>query len=248
MTDKINGLSRRGALVLLAGAGLSACQTDAVVEDILAGMGTGSGNGLTQFEAAEGIRAALANGTLAAVGQLGTVDGFLKDAIVRIALPDDLRRLQSTLSKVGMSGMLDELEIQVNRGAEQAAPVAKNIFLSAIESISISDAINIVRGPSNAATKYLQDRTTVSLTKKFTPIMQNMLQNTGAIRTLDQLTSQLSGIPFAPQLGADAKNDLVLHGVSKGLDGIFYYIGQEEAAIRANPAKRTSEILRKVFG
>lgn len=243
-------LSRRSALLALAGLPLAACQTTdggAILEEIIAATGGGTG-GLTSAEAALGIRQALINGTGFAVANLGTVDGYLKDAIVRIALPEDLRKVQSQLRTFGLSGMLDDLEVQINRGAEKAAPIARNIFVDTIQSLTITDAINIVRGPSNAATRFLQARTTDTLTGLFTPVMTDTLQQAGAIQTFDQIVSQLSIIPLAPQLGADAKNDLIRHGVDKGLDGIFHYIGKEEAAIRANPAKRTSEILRKVFG
>ncbi|MGV6801135.1 MAG: DUF4197 domain-containing protein [bacterium] len=248
-SQKTTCVTRRNALLSIFAVGLTGCQTDEVLEDVLAGIATPSGGaGLTQLDAANGIRAALENGTLAAVSRLGSIDGYLKDAIVHIALPDSLRDIQSTLRTVGLSGQLDDLEVQINRGAEAAAPVARQVFVNAITSMTIEDAIGIVRGPSNSATQYLERRTGTILTQKFTPIMTQALQNTGAIKTFDQLTGQLNSFPLAPQLGANAKQDLIHHGVKKGLSGIFYYIGKEEAAIRSDPAKRTSEILRRVFG
>jgi len=82
----------------------------------------------------------------------------------------------------------------------------------------------------------------------FSPIMENALNQTGALRLVDDVSSQLRSVPFGPNLGADARNDLIAHGVDYGLRGVFHFIGEEEKAIRANPAKRTSEILRRVFG
>ncbi len=244
--------NRRMFVIAGAAAAATGCQTTQQQRDILDAVlsqgGGAGGAGLTEADAAAGIRAALSNGITSAVSTVGRRGGYLNDSIIRIPLPGFLQRTQSTLSKIGMSGMLDELETQLNRGAEAAAPVAKGIFLDAIRGLTIQDAIGIVRGPSNAATQYLQRTTTPRLTGLFRPVMVNALEKAGAIRTWDNLVARLSNIPLAPQYGEDAKNDLIDHGVDKGLDGLFYYIGKEEAAIRANPAKRTSEILRKVFG
>ena len=168
--------------------------------------------------------------------------------LVRIPLPKVLQDVQGYLAPIGADGLLVELQQQLNRGAEKAAPVAKDIFLSAIRGLTITDAINIVRGPDNAATQYLADRTSSKLTQLFSPIMENALGQTGALRLVDQVAGSLRNIPIAPQLGADARTDLIKHGVDYGLKGVFYFIGEEEKAIRENPAKRTSEILRRVFG
>jgi len=237
-------LSRRMTLAGLMALPLSACETidPAILEGIL-----GSGV-LSQADAARGIRAALSNGILSALGIVGRSGGFLNDAQIRIPLPGTLRDVQSVLSAVGAGGVLNQLEVQLNRGAEKAAPVAKDIFFDAVNGLTISDAINIVRGPQNAATTYLQGRTTPRLTTLFTPIMENALSGTGALRLLDQASNNLRNIPFAPSLGASARTDLISHGVSYGLKGVFHYVAQEEAAIRRDPAKRTSEILRRVFG
>jgi hypothetical protein len=246
MTD----ISRRTLLAGSLGLAATACTTaeqEAILGEILGGTAT-SGYGLTQADAAAGIRAALTNGITFAVQTVGRTNGYFQDGRIQIPLPGTLRDIQSTLSRVGMSGLLDDLQLRLNRGAEKAAPFARDIFVDTITSLSIQDAIGIVRGPSNAATTYLQNRTTPSLIRLFTPPMQNALQDAGALQVFDQLTSQINANPLIPNLGANAKTDLIEHGVEKGLDGLFYYIGREEAAIRANPAKRTSEILRKVFG
>ncbi|MCF6275095.1 MAG: DUF4197 domain-containing protein [Robiginitomaculum sp.] len=237
-------LNRRLALAGLLALPISACETMDIgaLEGIL-----GSGI-LSQADAARGIRAALDNGILSAISTVGREGGFFNDAKIHIPLPKVLRDVQSVLSKVGAGSVLNELETQLNRGAEKAAPVAKDIFFDAIAGLSISDAIGIVRGPQNAATTYLQEKTTPRLTALFSPIMENALGNTGALRLLDQVTGDLRNIPFAPQLGAEARTDLIGHGVKYGLNGVFHYVAAEEAAIRANPAKRTSEILRRVFG
>jgi hypothetical protein len=236
-------LSRRTILLSIPAFGLSACETldPSVLEGII------NSGALSQAEAASGIRAALNNGIGHAVATVGQQGGFLDNGRIRIPLPKVLQDVQNVLQPIGAGGLLNNLQTQLNRGAEKAAPVAKDIFFDAVRGLSIQDAIGIVRGPDNAATNYLQEKTTTRLTSLFTPIMGDALQNTGALQLLDQVSSQLNSVPFALRLGSDAKSDLIQHGVDYGLQGVFTYIADEEKAIRENPAKRTSEILRRVF-
>ena len=241
----MTALNRRFVLLGLSGTVLTACETldPAIIEGVLGGFG-----GLTQADAALGIRAALDKGVGNAISNVGILDGFLGNSLVRIPLPQVLQDVQSYLRPLGADGLLVELQQQLNRGAEKAAPIAKDIFLGAIRDLAITDAINIVRGPDNAATEYLSERTSTKLSQLFSPIMENALNQTGALQIVDQVSSSLNNVPFGPNLGVDARNDLISHGVNYGLKGVFYYIGEEEKAIRENPAKRTSEILRRVFG
>ncbi|RKQ68912.1 uncharacterized protein DUF4197 [Litorimonas taeanensis] len=237
-------LNRRHILIALPSLSLAACETldPAILEGVL-----GSGM-LSQAEAASGIRAALNNGIGHAISTVGQDGGFLNNSRIKIPLPQFLQDIQNVLQPIGAGGLLNDLQAQLNHGAEKAAPVAKDIFVDAVSGLSIQDAISIVRGPDNAATSYLQEKTSARLTDLFSPIMGNALQQTGALQLMDQLAGRLNSVPFAPSLGADAKTSLIQHGVDYGLKGVFTYIGDEEKAIRENPAKRTSEILRRVFG
>ncbi|MEM9600868.1 MAG: DUF4197 domain-containing protein [Pseudomonadota bacterium] len=234
----------RRALILTLGAlPLAACETldPAILDQVL------GGGPLTQNEAALGIRAALDNGIGNALGNLGRIDGYLGNPVVRIPLPDVLQDLQSYLSPIGADGLLVELQQQLNRGAEKAAPIARDIFIDAVRGLTIQDAINIVRGPDTAATDYLRDRTTQSLTRLFSPIMEDALADTGALRLVDEIDRQVPVGLFTGS-GADLKTDLIGHGVDYGLRGVFHFIAEEEQAIRRDPAARTSAILRRVFG
>lgn len=239
-------MDRRFVLLGLATTPLAACETldPAILEGVLGG----TGGALTAAEVALGLKTALDNGVGNAISNVGVLDGFLGDNIVRIPLPKVLRDVQSYLAPLGADGILVDLQTQLNRGAEKAAPVAKDIFLGAVRNLTIPDAFNILRGPETAATEYLRGETSGRLAQLFAPIMETALNQTGALRLVDDVSSQLGAIPFAPKLGADARNDLIDHGVDFGLKGVFHYIGEEEKAIRANPAKRTSDILRRVFG
>jgi hypothetical protein len=234
---------RRALLVALSALPLAACETldPALIESVL-----GAG-GLTQGEAAMGIRAALDNGIGNALTNLGQVNGYFSNPTVKIPLPGVLQDVQSYLAPFGADNLLVELEQQLNRGAEKAAPVARDIFVNAVRGLSIQDAINIVRGPDTAATDYLRDRTTSSLTTLFSPIMKDALADTGALRLVDDVERQVP-LGLIGGSGVDLKSDLIGHGVDYGLRGVFHFIGEEEKAIRSDPVARTSAILRRVFG
>lgn len=235
--------NRRLLLLSLSALPLVACETldPALIESVL-----GSGP-LTSSEAAMGIRAALDNGVGNALTNLGTLNGYLGNPTVRIPLPKVLQDVQSYLAPIGADGMLVELQEQLNRGAEAAAPAARDIFLGAVRDLTIQDALNIVRGPDTAATDYLKARTTDGLTSLFSPIMEKALADTGALRLLSDVERTVPVSLLAGGNG-DLRSDLVQHGVKFGLDGVFHFIAEEEKAIRADPAARTSAILRRVFG
>jgi len=239
-------IDRRTVLLGLAAFPVAACET--LDPTILDGIVGGQGGALTATEVAFGLKAALDNGVGNALSNLGVIDGFLGNNLVRIPLPKLLQDVQSYLAPIGADGLLVELQTQLNRGAEKAAPVAKDIFLGAVKDLTITDAFDILRGPDTAATEYLRGRTSSKLGQLFAPIMEDGLNQTGALRLVDDVSSQLRSVPFAPNLSANARTDLINHGVDYGLKGVFHFIGEEEKAIRANPAKRTSAILRRVFG
>ena len=239
--------TRRALLLGLAAAACTAAEQQRALE-VLGAVSGPTGAPVSAAEAARGVRAALEQGTGQAVSSLARRGGYLDDPQVRIPLPPRLANLRDDLARFGLSGQLDALEVELNRGAEAAAPAARAIFLDAIRGMTIQDALGIVRGSETAATDYFEERTTPALTRTFRPIMQDGLQRAGAIRTFDALAARLDQVPLAPQLASDAKADLIDHGVALGLDGLFAYVAREEAAIRRNPAKRSSEILRRVFG
>jgi hypothetical protein len=199
---------------------------------------------LTRAEIANGLREALRIGTESVVNQLGTADGFLADPTIRIPLPRDLERVRDTLARVGMSGMLDDLEVRMNRAAEAATPKAKALFLDAIRDMTLEDAEAILRGPDDAATRYFQSRMSTPLATEMRPIVDDTLAEAGAVRVHDDLLRRYHSIPFLPEI----ESDLTGHVVGRALDGVFHYLAVEEAAIRRDPARRTTELLRKVFG
>lgn len=201
-------------------------------------------NELTLGEISEGLKDALRVGTENVVSRLGKVDGFNADSAVHIPLPDKLKTVKSVLSQVGMSYLLDELELKLNRAAETATPRAKELFWQAITEMTLDDAVSIYEGPEDAATRYFESKMSPALEEEMRPIIENCLAEVGAIQAYDRVMGQYRSLPFIP----DVRTDLTSHAVARGMDGIFYYLAKEEAAIRKDPVKRTTDLLKRVFG
>lgn len=198
----------------------------------------------TYAEIGEAFKQALRIGTENVVSQLGATDGFNADPSIHIPLPEKLNTVKTMLSKIGLSQLVDDLELKLNRAAESATPEAKKLFLQAITDMTFDDIKNIYEGPENSATKYFQSRMSPPLRKEMQPIVENTLSQVGAIQAYDKVIGQYKTLPFVP----DVKANLTEHVIKKGMEGIFYYIAKEEASIRKNPAKQTTTLLKKVFG
>jgi hypothetical protein len=205
------------------------------------------GGSLSQADATSGIKEALSFGVVAATSRLGKTDGFFKDGKVHIPLPGTLGKWQKSLAPMGLSAPLDDLDLKMNRAAESSMPAAKKMFLAVVQSISITDAISIVRGGDTGATDFLRSRTEDDLTKSLKPKMKTALNDTGAFGALDYAAKQLRGFGGA-ELKNNLKGQVIDFAVLKTLDGGFHYVGEEERAIRKDPVKRTTDILRRVFG
>jgi len=193
---------------------------------------------------AAGLKEALRVGSATVVEQLGRPDGFNADPAIHIPLPKSFKTVQSTLKPLGMSSLLDDLELKLNRAAENATPKAKELFWNAIEQMTMDDVIGIYNGPPDAATRYFQGKMSEPLGLAMRPIVDQALAQAGAVQAYDNVMGQYQAVPFVP----DVKADLSGYVVEEGMNGIFHYLAQEEAAIRQNPAKRTTELLKAVFG
>ena len=204
----------------------------------------GGADALATDEIIAGLREALRVGTENVVGQIGTTDGFNADPNIHIPLPPDLQKVQGLLRKFGLSGMADEVELKLNRAAEAAAPKTKELVWKAINEMTLEDAKRIYDGPPDAATSYFKRVASTDLKAVIKPVVDNSLNEVGAVAAYDKLMGQYKSLPLVPDVKADLSN----HATTMALDGLFYYLAKEEAAIRQNPAKRTTEILTKVFG
>ena len=239
-----------GAALALLGAGVANAQpSGSGLSDILKGIAsqqsaTKGGSSLTQGDAAAGLREALQVSAVAVTTKLGRPDGFFADPRVKIPLPGALGKAQRALAPLGMAAPLDDLQRRVNRGAEAAMPQAKTLFVNAVRSMTVSDALSIVRGGDDAGTQYLRAKSGDQLTALLRPQMETALTQAGAFTALDRAGSS-AGVASASQ---SLRTDLINFAVGKALDGAFGYMADEERAIRHDPVKRTSAILRKVFG
>lgn len=205
--------------------------------------GTTTG-GLTNMEAANGLKEALVQGISKGADQASKQDGFNLNRLIRIPFPPDAQRVANTLRSIGLGSQVDKFELTLNRGAEDAAKSAKPIFISAIKSLTFSDVWGILTGEKDAATNYLKRTTTQQLTVAFQPIIQQSLDKVGATRYYTDLTTRYNKIPLVTPV----QTDLNQYATGKAIDGLFTLIAQEEANIRENPVARTTDLLKRVFG
>lgn len=208
------------------------------------GSSPGAAAGLTSGDIGSGLKEALRVGTERVVGALGRANGFYRKGDAHIPLPGALGSVQKALDRVGMSSLTDDLELRLNRSAEAAVPRAKKLFGDAIKAMTLDDANQILRGPKDSATRYFQQKMSAPLMASMRPVVKDELAKAGAVQAYDDVMGQYRSIPFVP----DAKADLTDYALKKTLDAMFLYLSREEAAIREDPARRTTALLKKVFG
>jgi hypothetical protein len=203
-----------------------------------------SKGGLTEQDAASGIREALIKGASEGVKIVSKTDGYLGNPKIRIPFPENAKQIESSLRSIGMGKQVDEVTTSVNRAAEDAAKSAEQVFVSAIKAMTINDAINIVKGSNDAATKYLERTTTPELQRQFSPIVKESLDRVNATKYWTDAVNTYNQIPLVKKQNPD----LVAYVTEKAIQGLFVMVAEEEAKIRKDPMARTSEILKKVFG
>ncbi|WP_394368840.1 DUF4197 domain-containing protein [Hymenobacter rubidus] len=206
--------------------------------------GTAGTGGVSNTEAANGLKEALIQGISKGADQASQTDGFNLNSLIRIPFPPDAQKVATRLRAIGLGSQVDAFELSLNRGAEDAAKSAKPIFLNAIKGLTFTDVWNILSGQKDAATQYLKRTTTGQLTTAFQPIIQQSLDKVGATRYYTQLSTTYNKLPLVQPV----QTDLNQYATGKAIDGLFTLIAQEEANIRQNPVARTTELLKKVFG
>lgn len=199
---------------------------------------------LSETDAASGIRAALERGAGSAVSLLGRSDGFLGNPKVRIPLPGHLIQVAKLLRATGQGRKVDELETAMNRAAEAAVPEAKALLVSAARSISVDDALKIVRGGDTSVTDYFAGKTRSALGQKFLPIVTRATEKVALAERYNEVASKAMSMGLVKKEDANVQQ----YVSGKALDGLYLMIGEEERRIRADPVKTGSAILKKVFG
>lgn len=200
---------------------------------------------VTQAEAAQAIREALDQGVGSGIALLNKEDGFFGSQAYKLFLPPDAQKIESTLRQIGMGSLVDRAILQINRAAEDAVGYARPIFVDAIRQMTITDAINIIKGPKNAATQYFRNKTTDKLVAAFSPVIKSSLDKFSATKYYADVINTYNNFPTTLN---KLNPDLPSYVVGKAVNALFDQIAAEEANIRENPVARTTEILKKVFG
>lgn len=203
---------------------------------------TSSTQGLSNDEIVQGLKEALSVGANNASKQLSSVDGFFKDAAIKILMPEEAKKAEKKLRAIGMGKLVDDAILSMNRAAEDASKNAAPIFVNAIKQMSIKDAVGILRGNDTAATSYLKNKTISPLTEAFRPVIETSLAKVNATKYWNTVFSTYN------KFSSDKINpDLAAYVTEKSLAGIFFQVGLEEQKIRKDPMARTTDILKKVF-
>lgn len=204
---------------------------------------TGQTGGLSNSEIVSGLKEALTAGAQNSSNILSATDGFFANAVIKILMPPEAEKVEKTLRSVGFGNVVDKAVLSMNRAAEEAAKSAAPIFIDAIKQMTFTDALNILKGGDFAATDYFKDKTTAALTTAFTPVIHSALEKTNATKYWNDVFSVYNKFSAKP-----VDTNLESYVTGKAIDGIFYEVGLEEQKIRKDPAARTTEILKKVFG
>ncbi|MDV7139716.1 DUF4197 domain-containing protein [Maribacter sp. TH_r10] len=230
---------KKKIIVLFLSLNFLACGELQQVIDQLPQGSTSIGNA----EIAEGLREALNMGIEKQVAKLTKTDGFFKNELVKIVLPEELQKVDKTLRDIGLGNLADEGLKVLNRAAEDAVSEATPIFVDAVKGITFDDAKNILMGNDDAATQYLTNATQTALYAKFNPVIKNSFEKVGADQIWSNLITKYNSIPLVKKVNPD----LTDYVTNEALDGVYTMIAVEEKEIRTKVGSRTTDLLRKVF-
>lgn len=223
---------------------LASLPASAQLDQALKGLGIGKTGELSDAKIGSGLKEALKIGTENAVNLTGKTDGYFTNKAIKILLPEKLHMMEQGLRAAGQGPKIDEFVLSMNRAAEQAAPSAKKIFWDALGEMSFEDAQKILTGGNTSATEYFKGKTTDKLTAAFTPVVKKTMDQVGVVQKYEGLVGHAQSIPFVKSETLDINH----YVVTKALDGLFHVLGEEESQIRTNPAARTTDLLKEVFG
>ena len=226
-------------LLLLVGSAAAPAQLDRILKGI-----TPPQTSADSPKIASGLKQALEVGTRNTVSRVGVVDGYFANAAIKILMPEKLRPLEKGLRLMGKGPEIDAFVLAMNRAAEKAAPGARSIFLTAISQMTFEDARGILTGGDTAATAYFKAKTSGALRGAFQPVVENSMNQVGAVQKYQALTKQFESVPFAKKEMFDING----YVVGKSLDGLFLVLGEEEKKIRTNPAAQVTPLLKEIFG
>jgi hypothetical protein len=230
-------------LFLVSGIAVMGQSSD-ILSSIKKTISGGSGSSLSSDDIVAGLKQALSLGAQKSADRLSVVNGFLNDKAVEILMPPQAQKVEKTLRNMGMGKLVDDAITSMNHAAEDASKSAAPIFINAIKNMTVTDGVNILKGSDTAATTYLRKSASPQLTKAYTPVVDSALQKTGATKYWKDVFDTYNKIPLVSKVNPD----LSLYVTQKAIDGIFYYVAQEEIKIRKDPAAQVTDLLKKVFG
>lgn len=211
---------------------------------ILGSMTSSTSGVPTNTEVVGGLKQALEKGIGESAGRLSLKDGYFRNNAIKVLFPPEAQRIENNLRDIGMGNMVDNAIESFNRGAERAAKEAVPIFVNAIKSMTINDAMNILLGADNSASNYLKASTFSQLEKTYMPIVEKSLNEVNATKYWSDVITRYNQIPLVQKQNPD----LTSYVTEKALDGLFYMVEREEAKIRQNVSVRNTDLLKKVFG
>ena len=211
---------------------------------VLSKFGSRGTGGLSLEEVAAGLKEALSVGALNSTKLLSQSDGFFGNALIKILMPEEARRVEQVLRTAGLGNLVDKAILSMNRAAEDAAQSAAPIFSDAIRQMSFQDAMAILKGSDTAATTYLRQTTSAALTMAFRPVIERSLEKTEATRHWKEVFDAYNKLPTTFK---KVNADLPAYVTERSLGGLFYQVAEEEKKIRKDPQARVTEILKKVF-
>ena len=198
---------------------------------------------ISENDVKKGLTEALNKGSQISVKKASSLNGFYDNNKLKIFMPNEANKMKESLIKIGLKNKVDDFELSMNRAAESASKHALNIFIDAINNMTIKDAFSILNGKNDAATKYLKKETHQFLYDSFKPIIINSMKDVDVSKNWNSLAAKYNSIPFTEKINPDLEDYIT----NKAIDGLFILIAKEEIKIRQNPSARTSEILKKVF-
>ncbi len=200
--------------------------------------------GISNQDAGAGVKTALEKGALAAVAILGKTDGFFGNEKVRIGLPGGLQDVAKLMKNLGQGKRIDELMLSINRAAEAAVPMGKDLLVGAVRAMTVADAKNILTGGDTSVTKFFAEKTRAPLGVKFLPVVTKATEKVGLANKYNDFAGKAAGFGLVKKEDANIQQ----YVTGKTLDGLYLIIGEEEKKIRQDPVGTGSAILKKVFG
>ncbi len=240
MNSHVPSLALASALLLSGCSGLA-------LDDVLDATGTaggGTGGELDRETVIAGLKQALEIGTQRTVDRTAVLDGFLGNELIRISIPPELDTMADVLRRIGLRRQVDNLEVSMNRAAEEATGEARRILWAEIRTLTIPNAMSILGGGPSAATDFLFERTSAEIRSEFHPIVVEKMEAIGLARLYANLSEGYHGLSFA----TPTEVDLDEYVTDRALAGLFTILGEEERKIREDPVARTTELLHRVFG